>query len=110
MGRLVKRRWRSYKLKQIKSCKERLDRRKEKRTRRRDKLDEEDKLKREKEKYEDMKIEEEEKRIREEKEKREQEEYEKLKAAFSVEDEGCDAGSSTISRRQRLVITSPYLP
>ena len=109
MGRLVKRRWRGYKLKQIKSCKERLDRRKEKRTRRRDKLDEEDKLKREKEKYEDMKIEEEEKRIRE-KEKREQEEYEKLKAVFSVEDEGCDAGSSTISKRLRLVITSPYLP
>merc|ERR1711915_1156613 len=27
----------------------------------------------------------------EEKERREQEEYEKLKAAFSVEDEGCDA-------------------
>jgi hypothetical protein len=43
-------------------------------------------------------------------EKREQEEYEKLKAAFSVEDKGCDAGLSTISRRQRLVITSPYLP
>jgi hypothetical protein len=42
MGRLVKRRWRGYKLKQIKSCKERLDRRKEKRTRRRDKLDEEE--------------------------------------------------------------------
>merc|ERR1719400_400147 len=39
------------------------------------------------------KIEEEEKkkRLREEKERKEQEEYEKLKAAFSVEGEGCDA-------------------
>merc|ERR1711953_1019691 len=31
------------------------------------------------------------KRLREEKERKEQEEYEKLKAAFSVEGEGCDA-------------------
>merc|ERR1711902_465251 len=40
------------------------------------------------------KIEEEEKQKREmeEEERKEQEEYEKLKAAFSVEDEGCDAG------------------
>merc|ERR1719483_594926 len=37
-------------------------------------------------------IEDEERKIREQKEKREQEEYEQLKAAFSVEDEGCDAG------------------
>ena len=58
----------------------------------REQMDGEEKWKREKEKDEDRKKEEEEKRIREEKEKREQEEYEKLKAAFSVEDEGCDAG------------------
>merc|ERR1712192_15940 len=58
----------------------------------REQMDEEEKLKREKEKDIERNLEEEEKRIREEKEKREQEEYEKLKAAFSVEDEGCDAG------------------
>merc|ERR1712179_806205 len=58
----------------------------------REKMDEEDKLKREQEKEEERKIEEEEKKIREEKERKDQEEYEKLKAAFSVEDEGCDAG------------------
>jgi len=58
----------------------------------REKLDEEERVKREKEKEEEKRIEEEEKRIREEKERKEQEEYEKLKAAFSVEDEGCDAG------------------
>merc|ERR1719427_1623186 len=40
----------------------------------------------------ERKVEEDERKIREEKEKKEQEEYEKLKAAFSVEDEGCDAG------------------
>merc|ERR1712066_166229 len=56
------------------------------------KRDEEDRLKREQEKEEERKIEEEERKIREEKERKEQEEYEKLKAAFSVEDEGCDAG------------------
>merc|ERR1712019_90759 len=50
-----------------------------------------DRLKREKEKEEERLQEEGERRIREEKEKKEQEEYEKLKAAFSVEDEGCDA-------------------
>merc|ERR1712183_871665 len=52
----------------------------------------EDKQKREKEKQEEKKIEEEERKIIEEKERGEQGEYEKLKAAFSVEDEGCDAG------------------
>jgi len=57
----------------------------------RDKLEEEEKLLREKEKEEERLQEEEERRIREEKERKEQEEYEKLKAAFSVEDEGCDA-------------------
>merc|ERR1711970_935187 len=57
----------------------------------REKMDEEEKQKREKEKEEERKIEEEERKIREEKERQEQEEYEKLKAAFSVEDEGCDA-------------------
>merc|ERR1712192_41946 len=54
----------------------------------REQMDEEEKLKREKEKDIERNLEEEEKRIREEKEKREQEEYEKLKAAFSVEEEG----------------------
>jgi len=58
----------------------------------REKMDEEERLKREQEKEEERKIEEEERKIREEKERKEQEEYEKLKAAFSVEDEGCDAG------------------
>jgi len=58
----------------------------------REKMDEEEKLKREQEKEEERKIEEEEKKIREEKERKEQEEYDKLKAAFSVEEEGCDAG------------------
>merc|ERR1711892_1011559 len=58
----------------------------------RDKMDEEDKLKREKEKDEEREVEEQEKMIREAKEKREQDEYEQLKAAFSVEDEGSDAG------------------
>ena len=57
----------------------------------RDKLEEEEKLQREKEKEEERLQEEEERRIRAEKERKEQEEYEKLKAAFSVEDEGCDA-------------------
>merc|ERR1712079_525551 len=47
-----------------------------------------EKQKRELEKEEERLQEEEEKRIREEKERKEQEEYEKLKAAFSVEDEG----------------------
>merc|ERR1711936_53372 len=46
---------------------------------------------REENKEEEMRLEEEERKVREEKERREQEEYEKLKAAFSVEDEGCDA-------------------
>ena len=58
----------------------------------REKMDEEDRVKREQEKEEERKIEEEERKIREEKERKEQEEYEKLKAAFSVEDEGCDTG------------------
>merc|ERR1711997_1301368 len=57
----------------------------------REKLEEEEKLQREKEKEEERLQEEEERKIREEKERKEQEEYEKLKAAFSVEDEGCDA-------------------
>merc|ERR1712179_534937 len=62
------------------------------REKKREKMDEEEKLKREQEKEEERKIEEEEKEIREEKERKEQEEYDKLKAAFSVEEEGCDAG------------------
>jgi len=58
----------------------------------REKIDEEEKKKREQEKEGEKMIEDEERKIREQKEKREQEEYEQLKAAFSVEDEGCDAG------------------
>ena len=57
----------------------------------REKLEEEERQKREMEKEEERRQEEEERKLREEKERREQEEYEKLKAAFSVEDEGCDA-------------------
>merc|ERR1712179_599825 len=69
----------------------------------REKMDEEDKLKREQEKEEERKIEEEEKKIREEKERKDQEEYEKLKAAFSVEDEGCDAGEEGDQENMLLV-------
>lgn len=58
----------------------------------REKIDAEEKKKREKEKEEERMLEDDERKIREQKEKREQEEYEQLKAAFSVEDEGCDAG------------------
>merc|ERR1711973_966053 len=49
----------------------------------REKLEEEERQKREMEKEEERRQEEEERKLREE--------YEKLKAAFSVEDEGCDA-------------------
>lgn len=56
----------------------------------RDKDDEEAKKEREKELEEERKMEEEEKRLKEEKERQEHEEYLKLKAAFSVEEEGCD--------------------
>ena len=57
----------------------------------REALDEKERLEREKEKEEERLQEEEEKRKREEKETKEHEEYLKLKEAFSVEDEGCDA-------------------
>merc|ERR1712012_1503131 len=57
----------------------------------REALDEKERLEREKEKEEERLQEEEEKRKREEKERKEHEEYLKLKEAFSVEDEGCDA-------------------
>jgi len=67
------------------------EREREENKKKREKLEEEERLKREKEKEEERLQEEEERRIREEKERKEQEEYEKLKAAFSVEDEGCDA-------------------
>ena len=46
---------------------------------------------RNREQEEEKRREEEERRRREEKERQEQEEYEKLRAAFTVEDEGCDA-------------------
>ena len=58
----------------------------------REKLDEEERQKREKEKEEERAVEEAERKVRVEKERKEQEEYEKLKAAFSVEGEGCEAG------------------
>ena len=48
-------------------------------------------MEREKEKEEERLREEEERQKREEKERKEHEEYLKLKEAFSVEDEGCDA-------------------
>merc|ERR1711974_432154 len=55
----------------------------------REALDEKERLEREKE---EERLREEEERVkREEKEKKEHEEYLKLKEAFSVEDEGCDA-------------------
>lgn len=57
----------------------------------REALDEKERLEREKEKEEERLKEEEENRKREEKERKEHEEYLKLKEAFSVEDEGCDA-------------------
>ena len=66
-------------------------REREENRKRREKIEEEEKKKREQEKEEEMAQEEEAKRLREEKERKEQEEYEKLKAAFSVEGEGCDA-------------------
>lgn len=59
---------------------------------RREKLDEEEKAKREKELEDERMKEEEERRAREEKEKREYEEYLKLKEAFSIDDEGVEAG------------------
>ena len=66
-------------------------REREENKKRREKIEEEEKKKREEEKEEERLQEEEERRIREEKERKEQEEYEALKAAFSVEGEGCDA-------------------
>merc|ERR1712059_22404 len=67
--------------------KEREDNRK-----RREKLDQEEKADREREKEAEKEKEEAEQRVREEKERKEHEEYLKLKEAFSVEDEGVDAG------------------
>ena len=66
-------------------------REREENKKRREKIEEEEKKKRDLEKEEERLQEEEERRIREEKERKEQEEYEALKAAFSVEGEGCDA-------------------
>lgn len=66
-------------------------REREENKKRREKIEEEEKKKRDQEKEEEKIQEEEERRIREEKERKEQEEYEALKAAFSVEGEGCDA-------------------
>jgi len=67
-------------------------REREENKKKREKLDEEEQMRREKEKEEERQQEEEERRLREEKEKRDQAEYEAMKAAFSVEDEGCDGG------------------
>ena len=66
-------------------------REREENKKRREKIEEEEKKKRDAEKEEERLQEEEERRVREEKERKEQEEYEALKAAFSVEGEGCDA-------------------
>lgn len=66
-------------------------REREENKKKREKIEEEEKKKRDQEKEEEKLQEEEERRIREEKERKEQEEYEALKAAFSVEGEGCDA-------------------
>jgi len=66
-------------------------REREENKKKREKIEEEEKKKRDLEKEEERVQEEEERRIREEKERTEQEEYEALKAAFSVEGEGCDA-------------------
>jgi len=66
-------------------------REREENKKKREKIEEEEKKKRDLEKEEERVQEEEERRIREEKERKEQEEYEALKAAFSVEGEGCDA-------------------
>ena len=66
-------------------------REREENKKRREKIEEEEKKKRDAEKEEERLQEEEERRIREENERKEQEEYEALKAAFSVEGEGCDA-------------------
>jgi len=66
-------------------------REREENKKKREKIEEEEKKKRDLEKEEERVQEEDERRIREEKERKEQEEYEALKAAFSVEGEGCDA-------------------
>jgi len=67
-------------------------REREENRKKREKLDEEEKAKREKEIEEEKMREEEERKAREEKERKEYEEYLKLKEAFSIEDEGQDAG------------------
>ena len=66
-------------------------REREENKKRRDKIEEEEKRRRDLEREEELRQEEEETSRREEKERKEQEEYEALKAAFSVEGEGCDA-------------------
>lgn len=66
-------------------------REREENKKKRDKIEEEEKRRRDLEREEELRQEEEESSRREEKERKEQEEYEALKAAFSVEGEGCDA-------------------
>jgi len=66
-------------------------REREENKKKRDKIEEEEKRRRDLEREEELRQEEEEISRREEKERKEQEEYEALKAAFSVEGEGCDA-------------------
>jgi len=74
----------------------------------RDKLDEEEKAKRERELDEERMREEAEKKAREAKEKQEYEEYLKLKAAFSIEDEGTEAGDED-TEENKLQIFINYI-
>jgi len=78
-------------------------REREENKKKREVLEEKEKLEREQEKEEELRKEEEERRIREEKERREHEEYLKLKEAFSIEDEGCDAAEE--GDQENLLLT-----
>lgn len=74
----------------------------------RDKLDEEEKAEREKEKELEKQAEEAERKLREEKERKEHEEYLKIKEAFSVEEEGMDAGEEG-DEENKLMIFINYI-
>lgn len=71
----------------------------------REKEEEEEKKRKDLEIMEEKKKEDEEKRQREEQERREHEEYMKLKEAFTVDEEGCDAneGESEENRLQKFI-------
>merc|ERR1711935_195112 len=75
---------------------------------RRDKLDEEEKAKRNREVDEERMKEEEERIAREEKERKEYDEYLKLKEAFSIEDEGMEAGDED-TEENKLQIFINYI-